>query len=86
MKGDQEKRAFSIPEAAKYACVSRTILDNWLVKGHLPYEELPGTGTGHQKFRRIRKKDLDTFLERYYHCERDIRDKPSEDGVFLKPR
>ena len=86
MKGNQEKRAFSISEAAKYACVSRAILDSWVVKGHLPYEELPGTGTGHQKFRRIRKNDLDTFLERCYHRDKDIRDKSSKDGIFLQPR
>ncbi len=40
------KRAFTIAEAAKYACVSRGIVESWIVKGLLPYEELPGNGSG----------------------------------------
>ena len=57
------KRALTISEAAKYACVSRTTIDNWLSRGILAYEELPGGGSGAYRFRRIRLTDLDAFLD-----------------------
>jgi excisionase family DNA binding protein len=56
-----EKRAFSIAEAALYACVSRGTIEGWLARGLIPFEELPGSGA--YRFRRIRKVDLDVFLE-----------------------
>lgn len=61
-----EKRAFSPCEAAAYACVSRTTLDDWISKGELPCEELPSRGTTGKRLRRIRKEDLDAFLDRSY--------------------
>ncbi len=61
------KRAFTIAEAAKYACVSRATLLNWIVSRLLPYEELPGRGKGSHKFRLIRKNDLDAFLNTHYY-------------------
>jgi len=61
-----DKRAFTIKEAAEYACVGRSTLEKWLVRGLLPYEELPSTGAGKYRFRRIRKRDLDEFLDRLY--------------------
>ncbi len=61
-----DKRAFSIKEAAEYACVSRGTVENWLSKGLLPFEELPGRGKGNYCFRRIRKIDLDAFLDKFY--------------------
>lgn len=61
------KRAFTIAEAADYACVSRATLHNWIVTKLLPYEELPGRGDGYHKFRLIRKCDLDLFLNENYH-------------------
>ena len=57
------KRAFTIKEAAEYACVSRGTIETWVAKGILPFEELPGTGKK-QRFRRIRKKDMDELLDR----------------------
>ena len=63
------KRALTIAEAAKYCCVSRGIVESWIVKGLLPYEELPSNGSGAHQFRRVRRKDLDEFLDRYYHNE-----------------
>ena len=57
------KRAFTISEAAEYTCVSKATLHNWLVTGLLSYEELPGRGDGSHRFRLIRKCDLDAFLE-----------------------
>ena len=61
------KRAFSISEAADYACVSRATLRNWIIIKLLPCEELPGRGDGSHKFRLIRKQDLDLFLNENYH-------------------
>lgn len=61
-----EKRALTISEAAEYACVSRGTVKNWLVSGILPVEELPGRGEGTQKFIRIRRDDLDEFLDSCY--------------------
>ena len=56
------KRALTISEAAKHACVSRATIGNWLPRGILAYEELPGGGSGAYRFRRIRLTDLDAFL------------------------
>ena len=61
------KRAFNIQEAAKYACVSRGTIDNWILRDLLPYEELPSGGDGKKKFMRIRKVDLDELLNKSYH-------------------
>ncbi len=61
------KRAFTITEAAEYACVSRATLQNWIVLGLLPYEELPSRGDGSRKFRLIRKYDLDAFFTKHYY-------------------
>lgn len=63
----QNKRAFNIKETAKYACVSEGIVRNWITSGLIPYEELPGKGNGSRKFRLIRKRDLDNFLNIHYN-------------------
>ena len=60
------KRALTIKEAADYVCVSRSTVENWLAQGLLPYEELPGRGKGIYHYRRIRKNDLDNFLNKFY--------------------
>ncbi len=57
------KRALNISEAAEYACVSRGTIETWMARKLLPYEELPGTGSKN-RFRLIRKADLDEFLDR----------------------
>ena len=83
-----EKRALTIAETAEYTCVSRGTVESWLAKGLLPYEELPGTGSK-QRFRRIRKKDLDTFLDQNIkvnkatHHKDDTREQKS---IFLLPK
>ena len=69
----KNKRAFSISEAAEYACVSRGTLHTWVVSGMLTYENLPGRGDGSHKFRRIRKSDLDAFLDKHCQSPRDAR-------------
>ena len=61
-----DKRALTIMEAAEYACVSRSTIENWLTKGLLPFEEIPNLGEGKYRFRRIRKHDLDEFLDTLY--------------------
>ncbi len=66
LKENISKRAFTIVEAAEYACVSRATIENWLTKVMLPFEELPGRGKGQYRFRRIRREDLDTFLNSNY--------------------
>lgn len=48
---NQNKRALTIGEAAEYACVSRSTVQNWLISGKLPYEELPSIGSGTYCFR-----------------------------------
>lgn len=91
------KRALSVAEAARYACVSRGTLELWLAKRLLPFEELPGQGNGRKKFRRIRRSDLDEFLDRHYKDKNQrkqkldimvIRDQidlfPQEQGAALK--
>ena len=83
-----EKRAFSVKEAAEYACVSRATVDNWLVKGILPFEELPGRGNGIYSFMRIRKSDLDNFLNRFYQNEIVTNSNTNKElhDLFLLPR
>ena len=66
MRTGQERRALSIDEAARYACVSRSTIVNWMKRRMLAYEELPSRGEGVQRFKRIRKHDLDVFLDRCY--------------------
>jgi hypothetical protein len=83
------KRAFSMKEAAEYACVSRSMIENWLTWGLLPFEELPSRGKGAYCFRRIRKKDLDEFLNKYYQ-HTSISSKSSKNNNYeelsLEPR
>ena len=82
----QNKRAFTIKEAAEYACVSRGTLENWISKGLLPFEELPGRGTGTYCFKRIRKEDIDTLLSRYYRRNKPNPKKELRDELILLPR
>ncbi len=79
------RRAFTITEAARYACVSRGTIKNWLESEALPYEELPSRGEGKHCFQRIRKDDLDEFLNKHY-CEPDKNfKKESADEIILLP-
>jgi len=86
------KRAFTISEAAQHACVSRGIIESWLVQGLLPFEELPGTGEskGVQRFRRIRRVDLEDFLDKFHHPARQealsCNDKKTDRPVILLSR
>ena len=82
------KRAMKISEAAEYACVSRGIIENWLNKGLLPFEELPSSGTGAHRFRLIRKQDLDEFLRQYYQTNVKCSDTKQDSlkKVILLPR
>ena len=85
------KRVLSIAEAARYAEVSRGTLESWLVRGLLPYENLPSAGGGKHRFRRIRKADLDEFLDKCY-CDTGNPMKPAHKAVmgqdipFLMPK
>ena len=84
-KEPKEKRAFTLTEAAEYACVSRSTVENWISKGLLPFEELPGRGTGLYCFRRIRKEDLDNFLNQYYQQNNKLK-KESKNKLILLPK
>ena len=87
-KDKTEKRAFTITEAAEYACVSRGTIENWLAKGLLKYEELPGNGAK-QRFIRIRKKDLDEFLDQYIKESKASKLKSAKvehNGIYLLPK
>jgi excisionase family DNA binding protein len=81
-----DKRALSISEAAKYACVSRGTIENWLTQGMLPFEELPGRGGGNQKFRRIRLNDLNTLLESHYCSTSQVSRTETKKDLMLLPR
>ena len=82
---NSNKRAFTITEAAKYACVSRATLHNWIVTKLLPYEDLPGRGDGSHKFRLIRKCDLDAFLNmNYYESNNKSKKNNSDDLVLME--
>ena len=70
-----DKRAFTIKEAADYACVSETTIRNWIFSGIIPFEELPGSGDNLRRFRLIRKSDLDEFLNGHYNKSRQYKDK-----------
>ncbi len=83
---NSNKRALTIKEAAEYACVSRGTVENWLAKGLLPYEELPGRGKGIYNYRRIRKKDIDEFLNRLYRQSNFSERRKSNSKLILLPR
>ena len=77
------KRAFTIAEAAEYACVSRGTLTCWITSGQLPYEDLPGRGDGSHKFRLIRKQDLDEFLDRHYSVTGEKNNRKKQDKLLI---
>ncbi|MFC1732538.1 helix-turn-helix domain-containing protein, partial [candidate division KSB1 bacterium] len=64
-----KKRVLNLEEAAEYVGVCRSTIESWISSGVLPYEELPGTGKGKYRFRRIRIVDLDELLEMNYHSK-----------------
>ncbi|MFC1694134.1 hypothetical protein ACFL1R_11565 [Candidatus Latescibacterota bacterium] len=80
------KRAFTISEAAEYACVSRNMIDIWMAKGLLRFEELPGRGSGTYRFRRIRKNDIDNFLNQFYRQNSLSDKKKKSQELILLPR
>ena len=82
-----DRRALTVAEAARYVCVSRSTMENWLAKGLIPYEELPGSGTATHRFRRVRKMDIDEFLDRCYSQAQEVgRREERKRLVLLRPR
>ncbi|OGG03015.1 MAG: hypothetical protein A3F83_05500 [Candidatus Glassbacteria bacterium RIFCSPLOWO2_12_FULL_58_11] len=55
-------RVLSVNSAARYTGYSRAVVEYWLNDGLLPFEEVPTPGTKN-RCRRIRRADLDQFLE-----------------------
>ncbi len=83
----KEKRALSVAEAARYACVSRGTVESWLTRKLLPVEELPGRGNGSHRFRRIRLADLEAFLDGHYNQPAEKKKEKSENRkITLLPR
>ncbi len=82
----KNKRAYNITEAALYVGVSRGIMEDWLHKGKLPYEELPGTGKGRKRFRLVRKDDIDSFLDKHLKKDNSKKQEQKKGEVFLLPR
>ena len=85
-KNINHKRALTIKEAAEYACVSRGTIQNWISRDLLPFEKLPGSGTGPYCFRRIRKEDLDNFLNQSYQQNNDKLKKELKNKLILLPK
>jgi len=85
-KNTFNKRAFTIKEVSEYACVSRSTVENWLAKGILPFEDLPGRVSGSSRFKRIRKADLDIFLDQFYQQNFKTNKKRESEELFLIPR
>ena len=86
MTSKNQKRALTVQEAANYACVSRGTIENWLIKHLLPFENLPGSGSGKYCFRRIRKCDLDEFLNKFYIEKRENNNLKNNNKIVLLPR
>ncbi|MCE5270383.1 helix-turn-helix domain-containing protein [bacterium] len=59
---DLSRKIFSLNAAAEYSGYSRAVVEYWLDSGLLPFEEVPTPGQKN-RCRRIRKADLDAFLE-----------------------
>ncbi|MFC1552371.1 helix-turn-helix domain-containing protein [Candidatus Latescibacterota bacterium] len=83
-----DKRVMNITQAAGYIGVSRSVVETWLSKGMLPYEELPSCGSGSHRFRRIRVADIDEFLEKYYKQNKVNKDenKQIHKDIVLLPK
>ncbi|MFC1553935.1 helix-turn-helix domain-containing protein [candidate division KSB1 bacterium] len=86
MKKQISRRAFTIKEATDYACVSRGTIENWLANRLLPYEKLPGRGKGTKRFVRIRKSDLDSFLDAQIQQSCQSNTKTSPENIILLPK
>ncbi len=89
-KGKSEKRLLTIQQAADYIGVSRATLHGWLARGIMPYEELPSRG-GVYHFRRIRRADLDEFLNSNYRAKKAEQSaspagKTGTGSIFLLPK
>ena len=63
--------------------MSRGTVQNWIVSGLLPFEELPGRGDGSHRFRLIRKSDLDVFLDKNYHKSKNESTNKNSDELIL---
>ncbi|MFC1650637.1 helix-turn-helix domain-containing protein [Candidatus Latescibacterota bacterium] len=83
-----DKRVLNVSQAAEYICVSRSVVETWLSKGILPFEELPSCGNGSHRFRRIRVTDIDDFLDMHYKQNNGSPkvDKRIHKDIFLMPK
>jgi excisionase family DNA binding protein len=83
---NQDKRAFTVTQAAVYVGVSRATIQNWVVNNLLPFEELPGRGQGAYRFRLIRKADIDLFLNDHYKTPEKAHNTKTREKLILLPK
>lgn len=75
---DTNCKLLTVKQAADYIGVARQTLQAWLQRGLLPFIELPATRPrAVYRFIRLRREDLDDFLERHYRRSA-IADKPAK--------
>ena len=60
-----ERVVFTAQQAADYIGISRTTMYQWLAKKIIPYENL-GPDQTSKRIIRIRKKDVDAYLDNRY--------------------
>ncbi|GAG19628.1 unnamed protein product, partial [marine sediment metagenome] len=84
------KRILTLAEAARYSGYSRGMIEYWLAQGLLKCEQPPSRGNGKHRFRRIRREELDAFVDQYYDQNKDENSKQLnhiyENTVTLLPR
>lgn len=71
MDNYKNKRILTVAAAARYSGYSRGTIEFWLSTGELKCESPPSRGNGSNRFRRIRKEDLDNMLDQSYGLEKN---------------
>ena len=79
-----DKRILNVSQAAEYSGYSRSTIISWIINGLLPYESPPGLGDGKYRTRKIRKDDLDRFLNKYYGCHKGAKSVQSTQQYVTK--
>lgn len=86
-KAQSAPRFLSIRDVAADLKVSRGVVEGWLNRGLLSCYELPGSGKGGYRFRRIAETDLKVFLDKYYSGPKEpVKRAPKSGNLKLLPR
>lgn len=83
-----ERMLMSVSEASRYTGYGREMIEYWIDRCGLPFEQPPTPGRKN-RFRRIRKADLDAFLETHYRREPQRQERVQEnerEKVTLLPK